>query len=628
MKCCICTTPIRPTPTTFPPFGSMAIIQSLRYIGEDVSFYNIDYFRYSHEQVERYFKENQFDMVGISAVVSTAYVYTKYLANLIRTVSPKTVIVVGGNLAASAEMLLRKCEVDFCVVGDGELIIRDLIRILYEKPLNYERLKTTKGLCFIDENDRFCFTGYGARPSAADIAWPDYEILEKDGSLPFFIPKDADTDYGLLEKGSSPAGVKDRGANQALVIMTKGCVARCTFCHRWEKGFRARPVDQVIEHVKLLKEKYDVGFIHVTDENFGSNRDLSRELATRLGELNIRWRCAGVRSKTVTKELLQHWRDNGCTYVEFGAESGSPRMLKIMEKNTTVEENLNALRWTSELGMGSIIQLIVGMPGENDETIRETIEFVKRVSDFLLLWEDTTPSDLISINFAQALPGTPLYEWAREHGYIGRTLDEEEQYLIRISDTDAYNSDHFINYTGYPMLKVLMWPWWMRAEVDAHHWPQNERKYLSLFQIARYYSSLLVTRLREGRFEGSVFGRLLRRVLVGSPRLNTLPKKYDFISESGYFNIKKGIKFAPLLLNPFTQRHFFKLLAIQIALIKGGTFTGVLRLLWEYFIWAVTGAKCKGPNVESISLRKVVKILPANPQEDGVDPMFSLRQGR
>ena len=83
MKICISTTPIRPNPTPFPPFGSMAVIQALRNIGEQVSFYNIDYHRYNHEQNSQYFASKQFDIIAISAVVSTAYAYTKYLVQLI-----------------------------------------------------------------------------------------------------------------------------------------------------------------------------------------------------------------------------------------------------------------------------------------------------------------------------------------------------------------------------------------------------------------------------------------------------------------------------------------------------------------------------------------------------------------
>ncbi len=622
MKICICTTPIRPVSTTFPPFGSMAIIQSLRQVGEDVSFYNIDYFRYSPDQVKQYFTDNQFDVVGISAVVSTAYAYTRYLTALIRAVSPRTIIVVGGNLAASSEILLRKCEVDFCVVGDGELIIRDLIQVLYEKPLNYQRLKATKGICFIDDTDQFCFTGYGAKYSAEQIEWPDYGILEADGSLPHFISDQID------ERFYGNTGPLGRGVRTATVIMAKGCVARCTFCHRWEKGFRPRPVDQIIQHIKSLKEKYNVGFIDIADENFGADRELTWELATRLGELGVNWRAAGVRARTVTRETLFHWKANGCISAHYGNESGSQRILNIMEKNVTVEENINALKWVAEAELGTVIQLVLGMPGETDETVRETIEFLKQVSGSLLWWKGKAPSELTSINYAQALPGTPLYEYAREHGFIGTTLDDEEKYLIRISDTDAYSEDHFINYTGLPLLRVIMWRPWILAELDVHNLSERERARLSLLKVVQYYVRLVGVRLEKGWGQGNAFGRLMRRILVGKQRPADWGRRYDYISDSGYFNISKGFKFSPLLLNPLTRRLFFPLLAVAMAINKGGSPLGALRLLGEYFVWSIAGSKRRGPEVPDKSLRKVVNIVRADPHAVGMDFMAPLRKGR
>ena len=132
MKIAICTTPIRPTCTDYPPIGAMQIIQSLQKAGHDVKFYNIDYLRPNKDEVENFFQINSFELIGISAVVSTAYSYTKWLAELIKRVSENTTIVVGGNLAASAEILLRKCNVDFCVVGDGEIIIQELANAVQE----------------------------------------------------------------------------------------------------------------------------------------------------------------------------------------------------------------------------------------------------------------------------------------------------------------------------------------------------------------------------------------------------------------------------------------------------------------------------------------------------------------
>ena len=134
MRICIVTTPIRPKPTNYPPFGSMAIIQSLRSIGQEVSFHNIDYHRFSHEQNVEYFKKNKFDAIGISAVVSTAYAYTKYLSTLIRKLYPETIIFMGV-VSLLAQKYSRKANIDYCVVGDGEIIVKNLVQLLKKKQM-------------------------------------------------------------------------------------------------------------------------------------------------------------------------------------------------------------------------------------------------------------------------------------------------------------------------------------------------------------------------------------------------------------------------------------------------------------------------------------------------------------
>lgn len=613
MKICVCTTPIRPYPTTFPPFGSMAIIQSLRKIGEDVSFLNIDYFRYNHIEIEAYFKKNQFNIVGISAVVSTAYAYTKYLSNLIRSVSPDTVIIVGGNLAASSEILLRKCDVDICVVGDGELVVQALVPVLYEKPLNYDLLRATKGICFLDEQGTFVFTGYGAKPSAEEIEWPDYGILEADGSLPYFI-----TDK-LSSFFHSKVGVARPGKSMASIVMAKGCVARCTFCHRWEKGYRVRPADQIADHVRYLKSHCNVGYLLVSDENFGADRKAAWEIADRLGELDVTWMVCGVRTRTVDKESLQHWKNNGCVSVIFGIESGSDKILKIMEKNAAIEDNINALKWTSEVGLETVIQLVLGMPGEDDETIQETIEFLERA---LKPREGNIPSEAISINYAQALPGTPLYEYGRQHGLIGNSIDEEEKYLINISDTDAYKEDHFVNNTSLPLLKVLIWRPLILAHIDAYYLRKHneiEIKF-SLVQIAIYYIRVLGSKLAK-RVKSRLSSGDAAEVRPASSGENS-----ELLNESGYFNIHH-LKFTPLLFNSTTKRNLHFLLAVATTLRMSNKPRLALRMLFEYVRWKLRGGT-PAPSMPERSLRKIVTIMPSTSNQNDSDMMIELRKGR
>jgi radical SAM superfamily enzyme YgiQ (UPF0313 family) len=619
MKICICTTPIRPIPTTYPPFGSLAIIQSLRKMGEQPSFFHIDYHRYEQAEIEDYFSRNQFDLVGISAVVSTAYTYTKFLAALIRRVSPRTIIIIGGNLAASAEILLRKCEIDYCVTGDGEIIIQELVRVLSEHGRDLEKLRAMKGLCFLEEDGSFNFTGYGEKLSAAELEDPDYSILEADGSLDHYMEMIVDDRF--LPADEEKKFVPGRGA---MVVMSKGCIAKCTFCHRWEKGYRALPEEKIGNHLQYLKERYQVRYISVADENFGSDKEQATELASRMGALGLTWRAGGVRSSTVTPEGLKHWRQNGCITVSFGTESGSQTILDVMEKRISVEQNFNAIKWTYEAGMRTVLQLVMGMPGETDRTVNETIAFLKQVSDFLYLGENY-PSSLISLNYAQALPGTPLYEYARQHGFIGRNVDDEERYLIKISDTDAYSEDHFVNYTGLPLLKVLMWQQKVLAEVDADYLQRKFKTRLSLYRVMEFYCQLIGSR---------IFAKLSRHF----PWLSKMTQRVmkdgektelrDFTRESGYYNIREAGKFAPLLLNPISKHIFTPLLALGMAFGRTRDQSGG-GLIFGYLAWAIKRALglSSEPDLPKMSLRKVVKIHSSMPNAAD-DKMIPLRSGR
>jgi radical SAM superfamily enzyme YgiQ (UPF0313 family) len=595
----------------------MVIIQSLRKIGVTADFYNIDYFRPKHEEVKSYFGENRFDIVGISAVVSTAYAYTKYLASLIRAVSPHTITILGGNLAASAEILLRKTEVDFCVAGDGELIIQDLVMALQEQSWSYEEIQSIPGLCFLDDVGRFHFTGYGTPPTGDAIDWPDYSLFEADGSLSQFI---ADTPDFLVEYGVEfPEAMREKRA--ATVITTKGCVSRCTFCHRWEKGYRMRPTDQIVTHLQYLKDRYDVAFLSIGDENFGSNRKLTHELVEALGEMGFLWRASGVRARTVDLETLKYWKANGCLAVFFGIESGSQQMLDVMEKNTTVQMNVDALKWTYEAGLFTVVQLVLGMPGETDETIKETTEFLTAVSHYASMHQGL-PGSSQSVNYAQALPGTPLYEYARENGYIGKNIDDEEQYLLRISDTDAYQSDHFTNYTQQPLLKVLIWPHRMGGEVNASYLEHVHRFRCSFPELIW---DLLLSILRL------VFGtERLDRISADSPlhrRLSDVLSGRADKDKTGSLNLRRSLALT-LFLNPTVRKHAYPLLALAIAIRNGASPVHSLGLISEHLVWSVKSRLRSKPDLPKRSLRKTVTIKPADGARPGSEMTIPLRKGR
>jgi len=619
MKICICTTPIRPKPTSFPPFGSMAVIQALRNIGEKASFYHIDYHRYNHSQISEYLASQQFDMVGISSVVSTAYAYSKYLAQLIKKVSPKTIVFVGGNLCASAEVLHRKANVDYCVIGDGEIIVQNLIKAIKEKKTSNDDLNKILGITYIDSKNKFKFTGYDHPLPADMIERPDYSILEDDNSINFYIPEGSgwpwsqDKNYNKNEKGKV-----------ATVIVAKGCVARCTFCHRFEKGYRVSPLDSIINHMKMLKEKYNIKYIVIGDENFGSYKDETIKLIKEMKSLGFIWTAAGVRAHTVNLEVLKLWHENGCVFIGFGTETGSPTMLKVMEKKISLEQNIKSFKDAYESGLATTGQLVVGMPGETDETIEETIDFLIRTMPYYPDFFRNKVNYQLSVNYAQALPGTPLYEYAREHGFIGKDLDSEEAYLLKISDTDAYDNDHFINYTQQPLLKALSWRPKILWRVFREHAKTNLNISPSKFSILL---SLLIISINQ-----------IFKTRLSSPLKKTFDKlEADTLkptSFNNYLYFQHGIK---LLLpwNKFTYPFIVVLVAFKEARGLGRYVRGSLKtdfrkrpksgiewffkLIFDHIYWSLN--VFKKTNLPRETLRKIIKIK-------DTDESLKIRQGR
>lgn len=601
----ICTTPIRPVPTAYPPFGSLAVIQYLREHGYDPYFFDIDGLRPSWDDVIRIFEKRRPKIIGISAVVSTAYAYTRKLSWMIKEVLPDSYVVVGGNLAASAELLLRRCGVDVCVTGEGEIPFLKLVIYLSDVRGAPGGIKGIRGLVFLDDQGEVRFTGYERQIPASDLSDPDYSILEQYSRIDNYIidpwrhysqkEVELETDFMRDPRFDEP---HRRGKRVGTVVSAKGCVARCTFCHRWERGFRQLPVRKVIGRIKYLADCYNVGFVRFGDENFGSDRRAVEELLPALQELDILWAVSGMRARTADRDLLKRMRKAGCVAVYYGIESGSQRMLDIMEKNTTVEQNLRALEWTQEAGLYTAIQLVLGMPGEDRTTIAETTAFLQEA---MSQYPDH-PADHLSINYAQALPGTPLYEYTRLIGLAARTLEEEEAYLLQISDTNAADDTKIINFPGQPMVEVITWRPRLILETMQHWYSQGTGH------------SLAVPELGAGRVFFLGVTRVLSRFLpVGRRGSREAGRtKEDDYNRGGYFNIHRSILHGRLSRRAYRLREPLLLGWAVWRLLWTQPFPRACAAVWEWLVWWFRGGPAGFPG-KGESLRRTVQRLTTAP---------------
>jgi radical SAM superfamily enzyme YgiQ (UPF0313 family) len=623
MKIMICTSRIRPDglQTVFPPYGSMAIIQALVNAGyKDTYLFDIDGLRPPSKDIVAHFQRERPDVVGISGVVSTAYKFIKRLIALIHEVLPETPVIVGGNVAANSEILLRLAKADYCVIGEGERTIVELANYLMEKGGRSRRdncraLRKIKGLTFLDEHDVVAFTGYQPDLPPDQLYDLDYDILERDTDINRYI---IDPWYYVAFAHDTRSFEPHRkGKKLATLVTTKGCVARCTFCHRWDKGIRFVPVDLVIERIKRVQKRYNVGFISFSDENWGSSPKWDDEFLEKIAPLDVLWRVGGVRTRTVNLELLKRMRAAGCVNVQYGMESGSQRMLDVMEKNLSVRHNVNAGKWTYEAGLYTSYAMVLGMPGECPETIRETIEFLKGLTEFL----PEPPYSRTSMNRLEALPGTPVYEYGKVLGLIGRTPEEEEQYLLHISDTSGGDTGKQLNFTDYPDFIVQSWNRIIWIEV-MHNWYKKhpEQELPLLTAIWKTLTGVSVPRkaglMKRIGVKDSSKGRDLIATFVDKD----FNARHDEIEES------------LIRLRYHTAFYFLRRFAVLEGIIKDLLNPNIPKRWWLRKVAELLAYYVRGPEQDRFSdyrsMRKVMRDLQPPPLTESERNLIPLQLGR
>jgi anaerobic magnesium-protoporphyrin IX monomethyl ester cyclase len=235
---------------------------------------------------------------------------------------------------------------------------------------------------------------------------PDRPLFEPLDRMPFparHIVKDAGYRAGIYS-GGHPTGM----------VSSRGCPYRCTFC-LWPgilygHKFRARTAENVVDEIEDAVRVYGHDEIYFDDDTFTIDRqrvmDICRLMLERGLDDEVEW-IAQCRVDTVDREMLEAMKAANCGYILFGVESGSAQMLKAMKKGITLDKVRHAFRLTKEVGIKTQAFFLFGMPGETQETIRETVEFAKELN-------------ASSTQFAVAIPhpGTALYEECKTNGWL------------------------------------------------------------------------------------------------------------------------------------------------------------------------------------------------------------------
>jgi radical SAM superfamily enzyme YgiQ (UPF0313 family) len=196
---------------------------------------------------------------------------------------------------------------------------------------------------------------------------------------------------------------------QVTILTARGCPNNCSFCNIPFKGsYRIRSVENVVEEFEYIqKELPEVKEVMIEDDTFPVSKKRTMDFCELLIKRGIKlsWSC-NARVDTEF-EVLKKMKEAGCRLLCVGFESPTQKILDAVHKRTTKELQIEFMKNTRKAGLLVNGCIMIGLPGDTKKTIRDTIEFAKKLNP-----------DTLQIYPLFAYPGTELWEWAEKNGYL------------------------------------------------------------------------------------------------------------------------------------------------------------------------------------------------------------------
>lgn len=243
------------------------------------------------------------------------------------------------------------------------------------------------------------------------------------------------------------------------MITSRGCPYDCNFCYHIFKhrSYRMRTVDNVMKEIEMVANLYNVEFIRFVDDNLTVNKGHLLDFCSKIKKFNIGWSCSG-RVDTCDDERLSAMRDANCKSILLGIESASEKILKNMNKKITPQAAEKAILNVRRHNILARTPFIFGYPGEDHQSIRETLNFKKKlnlkVGDY----------------FINPYPGTLLYKELLQMGKI----NNEEEFILKLDDAGKFT----INLTKFSDEELFRLKYKAESSLMINNYLKDPRKLL------------------------------------------------------------------------------------------------------------------------------------------------------
>lgn len=351
-------------------------------------------------------KRDRLLLVGVSTLTGEQISGGIAFSKKVRECSDASIVWGGWHPTLLPEQTLQESFIDFVVVGQGERPLRQLV----EQLLNGRDPSDIAGLAY-KRNGKVTVNRSASLEHISAFPRINLRLLD-------------------LKKYFNKSRLPEHFIGY---FASHGCPLDCSFCciaEIYHRRWHHKPLEQIIEELRYLKEEVGVHSLLFEDDNFFVNAKFARELAQAMidAKLDLNWEAsahAHIFTKAYTDDDVRLFAHSGCRQIYIGAESGDQEILDLLDKHMEIQETLCFVEMLRDHGITPRLSTMVCFPTDSGRDFDMTIDLLCRVK----LMEDTVRA---SVFFYTPYPGTRLYERAKEKGFVPpQRLDAWSSHTLR-----------------------------------------------------------------------------------------------------------------------------------------------------------------------------------------------------
>ena len=451
-----------------PPMGLLYLSAVLRQKAHDVKVLDMRAYMLTPQDVVTECSEYQPDFIGVSNFTVEVDCLHK-VTGALKTLNAQIPIIVGGpHVNTSPENVLKDANIDYLVLGEGEVTFPTLIEALSS---GGKDLRRVQGIVFRADGQVVKTPPRDFIEDLDQIPLPDWDAVElkKYFSLPRFMPF-----------------IPHSGKPYLPVTTSRGCPFRCTYCHNiLGKKFRARSPQNIFFELRSAYEKYGVADFEFIDDCFNLDKKRVIDLCDLIIRSGMKLELSfpnGLRGDVLDETVVQKLHEAGTKIISFAPETGSARLQKVIKKNVNLEKLQQMISCAAGLGIHTHGFFMLGFPSETEDDLKQSLDFISRTK--------LHTADFFIVNL---FPQTEIYEDVKAQG--GQVPEEfaEIDYHDTNFNASEISSEALVQWQRKLFLKFYASP--SRIYRIFFHSKAIKKRYL--FYYLKIFLRRVVSRKRE-----------------------------------------------------------------------------------------------------------------------------------